>query len=47
MKLLTTYAGLELLGAAYSWKTEAYLAGKLEQGILYGDLILKGYGNPK
>ena len=21
MKLLTTYAGLELLGAAYSWKT--------------------------
>lgn len=47
MKLLTTYAGLELLGPAYSWKTEAYLDGKLEQGVLHGDLILKGYGDPK
>ena len=47
MKLLTTYAGLELLGPAYTWKTEAYLDGKLEQGVLHGDLILKGYGDPK
>ncbi|RFC35856.1 MAG: D-alanyl-D-alanine carboxypeptidase/D-alanyl-D-alanine-endopeptidase [Candidatus Nitrotoga sp. LAW] len=47
MKLLTTYAGLELLGPSYSWKTEAYLDGRLEQDVLYGDLILKGYGDPK
>jgi D-alanyl-D-alanine carboxypeptidase/D-alanyl-D-alanine-endopeptidase (penicillin-binding protein 4) len=47
MKLLTTYAGLELLGPAYRWKTEAYLDGKLENGVLHGDLILKGYGDPK
>ena len=47
MKLLTTYAGLELLGPAYTWKTEAYLHGKLEQGVLHGDLILRGYGDPK
>lgn len=47
MKLLTTYAGLELLGPAYTWKTEAYLDGKLDQGVLQGDLILKGYGDPK
>lgn len=47
MKLLTTYAGLEMLGPAYNWKTEAYLNGKLEQGVLQGDLILKGYGDPK
>ena len=47
MKLLTTYAGLELLGPAYSWKTEAWLDGKLEKGVLQGDLILKGYGDPK
>lgn len=47
MKLLTTYAGLELLGTTYSWKTEAYLHGKLEQDVLHGDLILKGYGDPK
>ncbi|MDP1637034.1 MAG: D-alanyl-D-alanine carboxypeptidase/D-alanyl-D-alanine-endopeptidase [Candidatus Nitrotoga sp.] len=47
MKLLTTYAGLELLGPSYSWKTEAYLDGKLEQDVLHGNLILKGYGDPK
>ena len=47
MKLLTTYAGLEILGPAYHWKTEAYLDGKLEQDVLHGDLILKGYGDPK
>src|SRR3954468_16456707 len=27
MKLLTTYAGLELLGTAYRWKTEVYADG--------------------
>jgi serine-type D-Ala-D-Ala carboxypeptidase/endopeptidase (penicillin-binding protein 4) len=46
MKLLTTYAGLELLGPAYSWKTEAYLDGKLEHGVLDGNLVLKGSGDP-
>lgn len=47
MKLLTTYAALELLGPAYSWRTEAYVDGRLEQGVLNGNLIIKGYGNPK
>jgi len=47
IKLLTTYAGLELLGADYTWKTEAYVDGTLEQDVLHGNLILKGYGNPK
>ena len=47
MKLLTTYAGLEMLGPAYRWKTEAYLGGNLEDGVLNGDLIFKGYGDPK
>lgn len=47
MKLLTTYAGLEILGPSYTWKTEAYLDGKLEKGVLQGDLVLKGYGDPK
>ena len=27
MKLLTAYAGLELLGPAYTWKTEIYVDG--------------------
>src|SRR3954466_4463155 len=39
MKLLTTYAGLELLGTAYRWKTEVYADGK--------DIVLRGYGDPK
>jgi len=47
MKLLTTYAALELLGPSYTWKTEAYAAGKLQGDVLEGDLILKGYGDPK
>lgn len=47
MKLLTTYAGLDLLGPTYTWKTEAYLDGNLDKGVLQGNLVLKGYGDPK
>jgi D-alanyl-D-alanine carboxypeptidase/D-alanyl-D-alanine-endopeptidase (penicillin-binding protein 4) len=47
MKLVTTYAALELLGPAYTWKTEAYAGGNLQGSVLQGDLILKGYGDPK
>ena len=46
MKLLTTYAGLELLGPAYTWRTEVYALGKIEKGVLRGDLVIKGYGDP-
>lgn len=47
MKLFTTFAALELLGPAYHWKTEVYAAGPLREGVLEGDLVLKGYGDPK
>ncbi|MBX9811118.1 MAG: D-alanyl-D-alanine carboxypeptidase, partial [Burkholderiales bacterium] len=47
MKLVTTYAALDLLGPAYVWNTEVYITGALQQGVLNGDLILKGYGDPK
>ena len=47
IKLLTTYAALELLGPAYTWRTEAYTDGRIENGVLNGNLIIKGYGNPK
>ncbi|MDD5175544.1 MAG: D-alanyl-D-alanine carboxypeptidase/D-alanyl-D-alanine-endopeptidase [Sterolibacterium sp.] len=47
MKLVTTYAALELLGPAYTWKTEAWTLGKLSDGVLEGDLILKGGGDPR
>lgn len=47
MKLLTTYAGLEILGPAFTWPTVLYANGKLTDGVLHGDLIIKGYGDPK
>lgn len=48
MKIVTTYAALDLLGRDYRWKTEAYLAGKMDRrGKLDGNLVLKGYGDPK
>lgn len=47
MKLLTTYAGLELLGPAYTWPTMLYANGKINEGVLNGDLVIKGYGDPK
>jgi len=47
MKLVTTFAALELLGPDYRWKTEAYARGPLVGSTLEGDLVLKGYGDPK
>jgi D-alanyl-D-alanine carboxypeptidase/D-alanyl-D-alanine-endopeptidase (penicillin-binding protein 4) len=47
MKLLTTFAALELLGPAFTWKTEAWLDGTLDGDRLNGNLVLKGYGDPK
>ena len=46
IKLLTTFAALDLLGPAYTWKTEALASGPIRQGRLQGDLILKGSGDP-
>src|SRR3970282_133090 len=47
IKLVTSYAALELLGPAFQWVTEAYAAGTLSGGVLEGDLVLKGRGDPK
>ncbi|HEV8644596.1 MAG TPA: D-alanyl-D-alanine carboxypeptidase/D-alanyl-D-alanine-endopeptidase [Burkholderiales bacterium] len=47
IKLVTTFAALEILGPAYTWKTEAYLDGTLTGDRLEGNLVLKGYGDPK
>lgn len=46
IKLLTTLAALESLGPAYRWKTEVYFLGPFEDGVLKGDLAIKGYGDP-
>ncbi|MBI4006049.1 MAG: D-alanyl-D-alanine carboxypeptidase/D-alanyl-D-alanine-endopeptidase [Gammaproteobacteria bacterium] len=46
IKLLTTFAGLELLGPYYTWETRFYLDGVLENNRLMGNLILQGGGDP-
>ncbi|MEK8079549.1 D-alanyl-D-alanine carboxypeptidase/D-alanyl-D-alanine endopeptidase [Pseudomonas sp. XK-1] len=47
MKLVTTYAALELLGPTHQWKTEFFTDGQLKNGVLNGNLYLKGGGDPK
>ena len=47
MKLVTTFAALELLGPTFSWKTEAHAAGLLAGEVLEGDLVLRGGGDPR
>jgi D-alanyl-D-alanine carboxypeptidase/D-alanyl-D-alanine-endopeptidase (penicillin-binding protein 4) len=46
IKLVTTMAALELLGPAYTWNTDVYVLGDVEDGRLEGDVLLKGYGDP-
>ncbi len=51
MKLVTTNAALDLLGPAYRWRTEIYTDGVVtsdivNSGVLNGNLIIKGYGDP-
>ncbi|MDR0458346.1 MAG: D-alanyl-D-alanine carboxypeptidase/D-alanyl-D-alanine-endopeptidase [Burkholderiaceae bacterium] len=47
MKLVTTYAGLDLLGPDYQWKTRVYTQGPVNGGALEGNLIIEGGGDPK
>lgn len=47
MKLVTSAAALDLLGPSYIWKTGAFITGTLNDGVLQGDLIFKGGGDPK
>lgn len=46
MKLLTTYAALELLGPAHTWTTEAWIDRPAVDGIVDGNLYLRGSGDP-
>ena len=45
-KLLTTFASLELLGPAWHWTTPVWLQGIVRHGVLEGDLVIKGSGDP-
>jgi serine-type D-Ala-D-Ala carboxypeptidase/endopeptidase (penicillin-binding protein 4) len=46
LKVVTTFAALDLLGPAYTWHTRALIRGALDGGTLDGDLILQGGGDP-
>jgi len=46
-KLATTFAGLELLGPAFTWSTPVYVDGTVQGGTLQGNLYIKGQGDPK
>jgi len=47
MKLVTTFAGLDLLGPAYTWNTPVYIDGPVRGGTLQGNLYIRGSGDPK
>jgi D-alanyl-D-alanine carboxypeptidase/D-alanyl-D-alanine-endopeptidase (penicillin-binding protein 4) len=46
MKLITTSAGLILLGSEYKFSTSIYINGTLDGSILKGNLIIQGGGDP-
>ena len=46
MKLVTTIAALELLGPQYRWTTPVLATGRIEQGMIEGDLIVRGGNDP-
>lgn len=48
MKLVTTFAGLSILGPDFRWRTTAYADGPVDpDGTLQGNLYIKGTGDPK
>ena len=47
MKLVTTLAGLDVLGPQYRWRTKLFTDGAIRQGVLKGNLYLQGSGDPK
>jgi D-alanyl-D-alanine carboxypeptidase/D-alanyl-D-alanine-endopeptidase (penicillin-binding protein 4) len=46
IKVLTTFASLDILGPTYTWHTRALRRGEITDGVLEGDLILQGGGDP-
>ncbi|MBS3996001.1 MAG: D-alanyl-D-alanine carboxypeptidase/D-alanyl-D-alanine-endopeptidase [Hydrogenophaga sp.] len=47
MKLVTTYAAIDLLGPDFTWSTRFLTDGRVEHGVLRGNLYVSGGGDPK
>jgi PBP4 family serine-type D-alanyl-D-alanine carboxypeptidase len=45
-KLLTAATALAELGSDYRFRTEMYTTGAIRRGVLHGNVIVKGYGDP-
>lgn len=45
-KMVTTLVALDILGPSYRWKTEVSFLGSVTDGVLNGDIAIKGYGDP-
>ncbi|UPT65435.1 MAG: D-alanyl-D-alanine carboxypeptidase [Sphingobacteriales bacterium JAD_PAG50586_3] len=46
IKLITTGAGLALLGDTFKFKTKMQYVGLVKNGILNGDINIEGFGDP-
>ncbi len=46
MKVVTTLAALDTLGPAHTFKTQVFIDGTLAAGVLSGNLVLQGGGDP-
>lgn len=47
LKLVTTFAALDLLGPAHVWRTQVLTDAPVVDGVLAGPLYLRGGGDPK
>ncbi len=47
MKLVTTYAAIDLLGPDFTWNTGFHTDGEVDNGVLRGNLYVRGGGDPK
>jgi D-alanyl-D-alanine carboxypeptidase/D-alanyl-D-alanine-endopeptidase (penicillin-binding protein 4) len=47
MKLVTTFAALDVLGPAFTWQTGVVMDGQIQNGLLDGNMVLRGGGDPK
>jgi D-alanyl-D-alanine carboxypeptidase/D-alanyl-D-alanine-endopeptidase (penicillin-binding protein 4) len=46
MKILTTYSALIDLGTSFRWPTKFYYTDRFSGGTIYGDLVVKAFGDP-
>ena len=46
MKLVTSFAAIHQLGPDYVWTTDVWAIGEIADGVLNGDLVIKGHGDP-